>query len=357
MTNAQSGVIAMKMTFTFLGALVMSASLAQTAEVNKINPGEENRGGTLPSSRFEVEDGYNIFLTTDFLWWRAQEDGLYFGQEGFRGTTTNNPPIGEQNFKGNLAKINPPWEPGVRIGLGGNMPYDEWDIFLQWTYFKTDARQSEHNGVIALWGHQNIDQNVTERAKANWNLDMYVLDAELGRSFWVGKYLSMRPFFGLRGAWLDQEFKVHYDFATNPIISTKIRANTDFYSGGLRGGVDMRYNLFGGWSFYGQSSFSMLYGRFICDFHEHENDTRIAKTEDEYHQGIFTTQMTLGVRWDTYVSHSRYHFTISAAWEQNIWFDVNQMNHFIHQLHEGNMVKGNGNLTTQGGTFGARFDF
>jgi hypothetical protein len=347
----------MRKHLTVLGTFLLPIASSFAVE-NKVNPGEENRGGCIPSSRFEVTNGYNFFLTADFLWWRAQEDGLYFGQEGFEGTTTKNPPNGSKNFNGKLAKISPSWEPGFKIGLGGNMPYDKWDIFLEWTWFQTNTSQCEHHEVLALWGHQDVSKsNVAKKAEGHWKLELNIVDLELGRDCWIGRHLSLRPFFGLRGAWIDQIFKIHYDFDTDPVLSTKIHSKSDFAAGGLRGGFDLRYNLFRGWSIYGQGAFSMLYGQFTCDFRERENDSSIAKSDDDYRQGIPAAEMAVGVRWDTYVHHNRYHFALTAAWEQNLWFDVNQMNHFLHQLHEGSMVKGTGNLTTQGGTFSARFDF
>ena len=93
------------------------------------NQGREATGFVNPSSRFQVDNGWNLFLNTEFLWWVAKEDGLYYAQSGYTEALTSTvPPDGTINFNGHLQRVTPDWSPGFRIGLGGNMAYDEWDI-------------------------------------------------------------------------------------------------------------------------------------------------------------------------------------------------------------------------------------
>ena len=214
-----------------------------------------------------------------------------------------------------------------------------------------------------LWGHPDVDDGSGDTAsgatyaRGIWNMRLNLLDLELARSFWVGKHFSLRPFFGARGAWIDQSFKIHYDLTTTPITEANLRAKSDFEGGGIRAGLDARFALLGGWSFYGLASASMLYGYYDCRFHESWESTNIARTRDGFHQAASTAQLAFGVRWDTYVHHDRYHFGLYAGWEQNIWFGLNKMNHFFNGLSQGNLEQLNGDLTLQGGTFGVRFDF
>jgi hypothetical protein len=325
--------------------------------------GKEAVGIVNPSSRYEIDNGWNLFLNTEFLWWVAKEDGLYYAQSGFTGVQTSAvPPDGTKNFNGHLQKVKPHFRPGFRIGLGGNMSYDEWDIFLNWTWFQSNARGDSKGYLLTLWGHPRVSgpDNSTDGAlftRAKWSLHLNILDLEMGRSFWVGRHLSLRPFFGVRGAWIDQHFDIHYDYTTDPITDGKLRAESDFEGGGVRAGLDTRFGLWGGWSFYGIASASMLYGFFNCDFHERWESVKVAKTRDGFHHAASTAQLALGVRWDTYVHRDRYHFGLYAGWEQNIWFGVNKMNHYFHSLSEGNLQQMNGDLTLSGGTFGVRFDF
>jgi hypothetical protein len=321
--------------------------------------GKETAGFVNPSSRFQVDNGWNIFLDGQFLWWVAKEDGLYYAQNGYSGEETTAVPPGETiNFDGKLEKVHPHWHPGFRFGMGGNMSYDEWDIFLYWTWFRSHAHNSRKGLLLVLWGHPDADsaQGATY-ASGNWRLHYNVLDLELGRAFWVGKHLSLRPFFGGRGAWIDQHFKIKYDFTTSPETDGRVKAQSDFEGGGVRAGFETRFALLNGWSFYGIASAAMLYGYYDCDFYGKWESVKIARPKDTYHQAASTAQLALGVRWDGYTHNDRYHFGLYADWEQNIWFGINKMNHFFSRYSEGNLQQMNGDLTLQGGTFGIRFDF
>lgn len=347
--------------------LAMLSSLS-ASELPSSTQGKEATGFVNPSSRFQVDNGWNLFLNTEFLWWVTKEDSLYYAQSGYSNAQTSAvPPDGTINFNGHLERVTPDWFPGFRIGLGGNMDYDEWDIFLNWTWYKSHAQDSSHassRGVLlVLWGHPDVDSSATQTAKAavkataKWNMQLNLLDLELARSFWVGKSFSLRPFFGARGAWIDQCFKIKYHLITTPATESRPKAVSDFEGGGVRAGVDARFVLLGGWSFYGLASASLLYGHYDCDFKEDWENTAIGVTRDGFHQAAATAQLALGVRWDTYVHHDRYHFGLYAGWEQNIWFGLNKMNRYFGKLHDGNLEQLNGDMTLQGGTFGVRFDF
>ncbi len=325
--------------------------------------GREAIGMVNPSSRFQVENGWNMFLNIEFLWWVAKPDGLYYAQSGYTHIpTTAIPPTGVPDFNGHLEKVTPNWTPGFRIGLGGNMEYDEWDIFLNWTWFKSTGRDSSHGFLLVLWGHPDIDTptssaNGALSATAKYHLQLDTVDLEMGRSFWVGKYFSLRPFICARGAWIHQNFGAKYHLATTPMTHSKFIAHSIFEGGGVRAGFDARFSLLGGWSFYGLASASMLYGHYDCFYRGKWESKTIATTHDGFHRAASSGQLALGVRWDTYVHRDRYHFGLYAGWEQNIWFGLNKMNHWIGKYIDGNLQQMTGNLNLQGGTFGVRFDY
>lgn len=341
--------------------LLVSSFTFLHADMNESRELEE--GLINPPSRFQVKDGCNMFLTADFLWWSAGTDGLYYAQKHVGSPTNQIPPDGAVDFSGHLQRVEEEWGPGCRVGFGGNMPYDEWDIYLNWTWFHSDpddsTKQSYAGPLLALWAHPDVAATrLATRAHAKWDMTINVLDLEMGRSFWVGKHLSLRPFLGIRGAWIDQDFKIKYDYATSPEIEGHIKAESDFEGVGARGGFDLRFVLLKGWSIYGLAAASLMYGDMDCDLRQKENHHKIARTNDGYHRAISTVQMGLGLRWDTYFSHRRrYHVGVAIGWEQNIWYGVTQFNHYYNELQFGTLVPTNGDLTLQGGTLSGRFDF
>ncbi|MBI3509009.1 MAG: hypothetical protein HY069_05210, partial [Chlamydiia bacterium] len=229
-------------------------------------------------------------------------------------------------------------------------------------WFASTALGSKSGTLLPLWGYPNASgqgdsTHTASFARGKWILGLNVCDLEMGRSFWVGKHFSLRPFIGARGAWIDQHFHIRYDLATSSPTSTHIHALSDFSGGGIRAGTDMRFTLIGGWSFYSVASASLLYGFYNCDFHEQWDGQAIADAKNRFRQGVSNGQLELGVRWDTYLHRDRYHIGLYAGWEQNIWFGMNKMSRYFGSLDEGNFEQMNADLTLSGGTFGVRFDF
>ena len=120
-----------------------------------------------------------------------------------------------------LKEMDYEWQSGFKAGIGYNLSPDKWDLFLNWTCIRPEAHGNFHVGsgpsdlmlaVLAdgiLQGNQIIII-VSEEAKANWHLNFNTLDFELGRDFYVGRYLSIRPFAGLKAGILHQKFLVKY---------------------------------------------------------------------------------------------------------------------------------------------------
>ena len=312
-------------------------------------------------SNFQVEKGANLFVFGDYLHWIAHEDGLYYAETGAGAGTATFPPTGSIDFNGHLKKVDPKWESGARLGIGYTCPKQGFDIVLAWTWITNDASssvKSPSGRILPLWAAPDISSPLLATfAKGHWDLDYNTLDLEWGRSSWFGGHFSLRPFFGLRGLWIEQDLTNHYTYATSPVVFGKLHAESDFKGAGLRTGADARFCLPHGFSVYGIASGSLLYGRFDADMKIHENQFTIAETEDEFWKGISSLQLALGLAWDTHFAKDRLHIEFHLGWEQNAWFGANQMNHSMGQLHEGYYLQENSTLTLQGLVAGGRFSF
>ncbi|MCB1109663.1 MAG: hypothetical protein KDK64_01670 [Chlamydiia bacterium] len=82
--------------------------------------------------------GYtHLFLTGDFIYWKARQEEL--NQIGTlmisqTGTVFNNS-ISSQD-------IHFEYSPGFKLGLGGNLPYDDWDVYVNWTHLRNNPKTS-----------------------------------------------------------------------------------------------------------------------------------------------------------------------------------------------------------------------
>lgn len=312
-------------------------------------------------SNFQVEEGCNLFVFGEYLYWTANEDGLYFAQTGLNNPTGAVHPDGSINFDGKLKKIDPKWDSGMRIGAGLNFPKEGYDAIFYWTWFSNHGHasaHSDHGNLLPLWAEPDFTPfAAATQARAHWDLDLNVLDLEWGRSSWFGGHFSLRPFFGLRGVWIDQDLKAHFSYATLPIVFGTLHSEADMRGGGLRAGVDARFAFSHGFAIYGLSSGSLLYSQLNTGLRIKENETLIAHTQDRFCKGVSSLQLALGIGWDTHFAKDRLHIEFHVGWESNMWFGVNQMNHFMNQLNQGFYFKESGNLAIQGLVAGGRFDF
>ncbi len=342
----------------FLQTLLLT-SLCTSAYAEQNKPvSEAPQGRVNYPSNFQVDGGCNLFVTGDYLYWTANEDGLYFAQTGFRNSTLAVPPDGSIVFNGRIKKIDPDWTNGVRLGLGLNFPKEGYDTILYWTWYTNSSHKSAEGSLLPLWAEPNLTPFApATHASGKWNLDLNVFDLEWGRSSWFGGHLSLRPFFGLRGAWIEQDLKTHYRYATRTPITSHQHADADFRGGGLRAGIDTRFALPHGFAVFGNASGSILYGQINGGFRVKKNEITIARTKDHFWKGIGSLGLALGFGWDTHFAKDRLHIEFHVNWESNIWLHINQMNHFMNQLRSGNYFKENGNLSTQGLVAGGRFDF
>lgn len=316
--------------------LFTSWLLHADAPISEIAPKKVNY-----PANFQVEEGLDLFVFGDYLYWGAQEDGLYYAKS-----------------QDSLQKIDPSYEQGLRVGLGLNFPKAGYEVALSWLWFKTDAHNDARGSLTPLWAEPDFDPLATaSSAKGDWDLDLNVFDLQWGRASWFGGHFSLTPFFGLRGAWIDQSLHNHFTYETVPVTSGKLEARSDFKGGGLRAGAEGRFTVPYGFSIYGTASGSLLYGQFDANARTKEDELTIAQTHDRFCQGTSSLQMALGLGWDTHFAKDKCHIELHCAWEQNIWFGFNKMNHFINGLSQGLFFQEKGNLTTQGLTVGGRFDF
>jgi hypothetical protein len=154
-----------------------------------------------------------------------------------------------------------------------------------------------------------------------------------------------------------QELKTKGVYNPTPTSLVRTSAHSDYNGAGLRGGIELRYALYRGWSITGLGSVSLLYGSFFANFSEKQDEAIIAKSPDHFRSGVASAQLAVGIQWDTFFHHEDYHFGGRISWEQNMWFAVNRMQHWKNTLNTGIMEQEKGDLSLQGLTFSARLDF
>lgn len=302
-----------------------------------------------------LSESCRVWIEGEGLFWQANEGSLDYGTESKSTATIKGGKVKQPHFD---------WDWGFRLGIGYKVPNDKWDLFLHYTYLQGEARgDSSAVAIFPVWASgfhfSGPGSFYATSAKAHWEMILNLLDLEWGRNCLAGKWLSFRPFIGIRSLFIDQNYHVSYRGGTvAPVDEDKVHLDTDFWGIGMRMGVNSLWGLGKGFGIYGNGSFSLLSGHFDVEEREKlkEADIRLLSVEKEVDNVVVAADLALGLQWDYLFSRNRYHFGIKFGWEFNLFFDQNQLFNFL-STSPSSIHFQNDDLTFQGITLGLRFDF
>jgi hypothetical protein len=265
-----------------------------------------------------VKDGYDIWVMGDVLLWQAVEENLTYAYKGNNNSSQRNR---------NLHTVDFDWDWGFRFGLGYNAPRDGWDFDLYWTHIRNTADDHIHsgdvNGLYQVWtvASHLLPGTVTE-ASAHWRVHLDQVDLDLGREFYVGRHLTLRPYVGARSTWLFQEYDVKYE----NLAGTKQEADLKnrFWGFGFAAGLDTDWDLAWGISMYGEADMSILLGFFDVDQKGEQNDQRIWSQDKSFRAGRAIMDLGMGLKWNRMFWNDRVGLTLKAGYEYHLYFDQNQ---------------------------------
>ena len=117
----------------------------------------ENNPSILPSSNPNAPKGSGLFVFTEWLYWQANETGLSYA--------INNPDFDLLDDtitgSGHTAQPKFDWHSGIRLGLGYNIPHDDWDVEFVWTWYEDQANNNQSSPgesptIFPLFVHPNL---------------------------------------------------------------------------------------------------------------------------------------------------------------------------------------------------------
>lgn len=323
-----------------------------------------------------------FFVRGDFLYWRADEDGLQYGFESKIDIAAPK----KISRHGLFPKVK--WDPGFRVGIGYTFSsQDYWDLMALWTHFQTHQSDSKSvdldlsgaarslNAIIPWWGATTLG-TFGDKASVRWGLTYNTYDLDLGRNYFVAKTFSVHPFVGVRGATIKQKYHTKYEaliFNPNPAFApTAFKANTDFWGVGAHLGTALQWHCTSGFSFFGNVGGSLLYANYklnekydaLMSFTNASPTTTIPSTiKDHFTKGALNLEAMIGFQWEKFFHQNKYRFSITAGYEWSEWFSQNQITKVDiippdpSGLGFNSFVRAEGDLTLQGANFQLRLDF
>jgi len=319
-------------------------------------PAVENHLSDSPNSSTQKEsNSSNWAVSADFLAWYASEEVAAIWADVITiGNNTSSWKVEDFDFK---------WDYGFRIGTGYGFAYDQWDTAFYWTWFRTEAKHTiphKPNATITPeFFAALLSGDVPQSLSVRWSLLYNMFDWELGRSYWVSKDLSLRPFLGIKGGWIRQSIHGQYHNLTiNDILtsnSASERLKNNFWGFGPQAGINSKWRVsdFGAhfFNFFGDFSFATMWGSWTCnDFYKNTVPNTSSVNMKNATLGALMFRGFMGIGWDADFREGKSHFAAKLGFEMQLW--LNQLRIATLQLQ-----RLHHDLTLQGVTFNCRFDF
>lgn len=288
-----------------------------------------------PSARGCSNDT-GFYMAGSFIYWKSGYTDMTISAR------LQNPGADSDKYK--KISLDTQYDPGFKLGIGCNFHRDVWDIFLNWTWLQSNVTDKQHTHtpkLATLLGNivpQEPNVNFTHKLKARWHFDFDTLDLELGRNFYVSKYISIRPFAGLKGSWIKYNLKMTYvdPISPNDPLQSSMHSQYKDHSWGIgpRLGVNSRWVL-------GQSNFAFLAdvaGSLIWeDFHPSSSTKylnaqgvppSIGKIHGHQQELNPVAEVFLGFDWGKCFG-KRFYMNLSAGYEMQYWWDQQKTTSFL----------------------------
>ena len=324
------------------------------------SPGERRPAAVAP------EDHFNVF--GDLLVWGTEQDAMGYA---VRCPSALGNALSIANNLCETSQINPNWNAGFRVGAGYTWSPDVWDVQARWTWFQNHEDTAILGNYFPMWTHPNSDLNqaagggLDVSAAASWNMQFNGVDLELGKEFKPGMFFSLRPHFGAKAAFLDQDFNVNYQNSTtlSQFVNNSVFMTNDFGGIGVRGGFDAFWDLdWYGLSLFGKSSFAILFGEFKTHYIARRDALGVANVRDKWRTTKSVLEGAIGVNMHTTdLLGDEYPLDFYVMWENQQYFAQNQIMRFTGEIgqstSDGRFIHEKGDFGFNGVTFGVNVDF
>jgi len=303
-----------------------------------------------------------FFVTAEYLYWKAYEDGLSYAITGL-GTFGGHSP----DSQGKVQDVDWDYHSGFRLGGGYALPCVCWDVYANYTHYSGDAdgvtvvpgTGAESSLWVTFGPPSTGSATLAPIASAEWDLCFHTVDIEIGRCFCWQNCFILRPFGGIKVAWTKDKYDIEYSSPPDNFLQTIDHRQT-FCSVGPRMGISSNWNLCNCLSFFADGAASVVWGRY-CVTREDAlgiiDPTTTVDTKHKFYTLRPLLDCKLGVKFD-FPQLCRLHMYATVAYETIVFFNHNQ---FLKFVDSGNL-KGvffpiDSNLQLHGLTFalGASF--
>ncbi len=260
------------------------------------------------------------FISAGLLYWRAYENGLDFcdPSEATDNTTSSGNVFSRTVGKGREPNFR--WKPGFRIAAGYGFARSDWEIGASWTHFESKTNGSHHGNEL------------------RWNVKLDVVDVALGYDCQFNSCFNLRPFIGVRGAWIDQKLRNNHfsrlsscsennTSVSDDFFVFKSNNKQDFSGAGPLIGLGADFDIGCGFSFYANGSVAFLYGKFAIrnsEFSETIDTFSCCRLKKHLDANFAAADAGIGIRWQKCLCDNM-RLILQLGLEHHRYFDFNRL--------------------------------
>lgn len=276
-------------------------------------------------------EGINWYTTGELLYWDAKLGGTEYVFSTGEGQNLPSPPI-----RGKVKSNSFGWEIGGRFGVGRVLSYDQWDVYLNFTYYQNhDGDGSYKYPPAFLVSQVGFFGGAFERAKSAFDLSYLNADLEIGKKYFLSRLFAVRPHIGLKGTRMKQEQKVKLEFSELELEGQaigefyRIYNRCDFDGVGPRFGVQGSLFIGNGFQLDGELSGAVLYCYF--DAVEKEKTSPHAspinsniRIKGKTKRFVPFSHLFLGLSWADFLPKKKAYISLKMGYEILYFWRENQ---------------------------------
>ena len=317
-----------------------------------------------------ADSAYNVWADASFIYWQPTEDNLEFGMSVDSVIGTGGDHLA---LSGRIVNMDFDFMPGFKVGSGVTFKRDNWDLYAEYTWLHGHDQKSSDGGAFGLepmYPDVNTIANYIGSGpifygigKAKWKIKLDFLDLDLGRNYYVGKYLTFHPYFGLRGAWIRQSIHGLYQIALAPNF-IDLKDGTVSWAVGPKLGFDANWDLSSGWKIISNGSADLLYTRYSEIYRSTTFNPKTTPaslplkiSEHPMHTVRAHMDIELGLGWGTYLDCKNLYLDLGATYDFQVFFGQNMFRKFFVGSGVPSSLLCAGNLYIQGLNVKAKLDF
>lgn len=315
------------------------------------------------SFQTQIYAGHPLLLA-ELLYWQPREGG----DENWAQDIT---PTGAEQ-SATILKGPFKFNPGFRVGLEYQASENAWDTALYYTHFQTNAKDHAAGNIYSAYLGNYFANNTNgenygpfyDSANIHWDFSFQTIDVELGREFVIDEILTLRPFVGLKTAFIEQDIDTNwYGPKTKDIFGIIIPITTfstatetiaqDFWGIGPSLGLDTTWPLYQSlhqtFSLIGNLSGALMWGHWsFSDHYQNNTPVSITVNTDSFDGAETMARGILGVEWSN--QFLPVDLKIRLNYEAQVWFNQIQ----FYSLSTGRM---NNLMSIQGANLGFYLNF